>query len=162
MPHDLKPDAGASVGLSPVALSDLYIAQHHRLKRVVDEAMQGAGLSMARAKLLDQLMARGPLRQQALAERFGFAPRSITDMVDGLERDGLAERLDDPVDRRAKLVRITAAGELAVNAALRVRGELIQHIFGVLPPADRDELARLLALLDESIATVPEPHLPLV
>jgi DNA-binding MarR family transcriptional regulator len=162
VPHDLDLDVDAPVEMSAVALSELYIAHHHRLKRVVDEAMQGAGLSMARAKLLDQLMTQGPMRQQALADCFGFAPRSITDMVDGLERDGLAERLDDPGDRRAKLVRITAAGELAVNAALRVRGELIQHIFGVLLPADRVELARLLALLDESLASVPEPHLPLV
>jgi DNA-binding MarR family transcriptional regulator len=162
VPHDLDPEAAASVGLSTMALSDLYVAHHHRLKRIVDEAMQGAGLSMARAKLLDRLIAQGPTRQQALAECFGFAPRSITDMVDGLERDGLAERLDDPGDRRAKLVRITAAGELAVNAALRVRDELIQHIFGVLSPADRVELARLLTVLDESLATVPQMHLPLV
>jgi len=145
-----------------MALCDLYVAHHHRLKRVVDEAMQGAGLSMARAKLLDRLMTQGPMRQQALADCFGFAPRSITDMVDGLERDGLAERLDDPLDRRAKLVRITAAGEVAVNAAGRVRVELIQHIFGVLSPRDRVELARLLTALDDSLATVPEKYLPLV
>jgi DNA-binding MarR family transcriptional regulator len=145
-----------------MALGDLYVAHHHRLKRVVDEAMQGAGLSMARAKLLDRLITQGPMRQQALADCFGFAPRSITDMVDGLERDGLAERLDDPGDRRAKLVRITAAGEVAVNAALRVRVKLIEHIFGVLSPADRVELARLLTALDNSLATVPETYLPLV
>jgi DNA-binding MarR family transcriptional regulator len=145
-----------------MALCDLYVAHHFRLKRVVDEAMQGAGLSMARAKLLDRLNTQGLMRQQALADCFGFAPRSITDMVDGLERDGLAERLDDPGDRRAKLVRITAAGKVALNAALRVRVELIQHIFGVLSPADRVELARLLTALDDSLATVPETYLPLV
>jgi DNA-binding MarR family transcriptional regulator len=162
VPHDLDPETDVSPGLSPVVLSELYVAHHHRLKRVVDEAMQGAGLSMARAKLLDRLITQGPMRQQALADCFGFAPRSITDMVDGLERDGLAERLDDPGDRRAKLVRITPAGEVAVNAALRVRDELIQHIFGVLSPADRAELARLLVVLDKTLGTVPDPCPPLV
>ena len=162
VPHDLEPETDGAAETSAVALSDLYIAHHHRLKRVVDEAMQGAGLSMARAKLLDRLMTQGPVRQQALAESFGFAPRSITDMVDGLERDGLAERLDDPGDRRAKLVRITAAGERALKAALRVRNELIQHIFGVLSPPDRAELARLLMTLDASLATVPDKYLPFV
>jgi DNA-binding MarR family transcriptional regulator len=136
------------------ALNDLYVGQHHRLKRVVDEAMQAVGLSLARAKVLNQLAAEGPMRQQAVAECFGFAPRSITDMVDGLERDGLAERLEDPGDRRAKLVRITAAGEVALDAALRVRNDLIQHIYGALTPADRVELARLLAILDASLATI--------
>jgi DNA-binding MarR family transcriptional regulator len=162
VPQDLDPETDASVGLSITALSDLYVAHHFRLKRVVDEAMQGAGLSMARAKLLDRLATQGPMRQQALADCFGFAPRSITDMVDGLERDGLAERLDDPGDRRAKLVRITPAGKVAVDAALRVRDDLIQHIFGVLSPAERSKLARLLAALDGSLVTLPETYLPLV
>jgi DNA-binding MarR family transcriptional regulator len=135
-------------------LNDLYVNQHHRLKRVVDEAMQAVGLSLARAKVLKQLSTEGPMRQQAVAECFGFAPRSITDMVDGLERDGLAERLDDPGDRRAKLVRITAAGEVALSAALQVRNDLVQHIYGALTPADRVELARLLVILDASLATI--------
>jgi DNA-binding MarR family transcriptional regulator len=77
-------------------------------------------------------------------------------MVDGLERDGLAERLEDPSDRRAKLVRITASGDDALDASLRVRNELIQHIFGSLTPADRTELARLLTALDGSLATIPK------
>jgi DNA-binding MarR family transcriptional regulator len=164
VPHDLhlttKSDAefGGELGteLSLNALSERYIAQHHRLKRLVDEAMHAVGLSLARAKVLDRLRSDGPLRQQALADAFGFAPRSITDMVDGLERDGLAERLDDPGDRRAKLVRITATGEGALDAALHVRNDLIHHIFGALDPAERLELARLLAILDGSLATLPK------
>src|ERR1700712_3026047 len=115
-----------------MAICDLYVSSHHQLKRVVDEAMQAAGLSLARTKVLNQLRVEGPMRQQALALCFGYAPRSITDMVDGLERDGLAERLDDPEDRRAKLVRLTPSGESALDAALEVRGELVEHVFGVL------------------------------
>jgi DNA-binding MarR family transcriptional regulator len=156
VPHDPTPIGCFESELPLNALSDLYIGQHHRLKRIVDEAMQAVGLSLARAKVLDRLRVHGPLRQQALAEAFGFAPRSITDMVDGLERDGLAERLEDPSDRRAKLVRITASGDDALDASLRVRNELIQHIFGSLTPADRTELARLLTALDGSLATIPK------
>jgi DNA-binding MarR family transcriptional regulator len=142
--------------LSAAAVSDLYVTSHHQLKRVVDDAMQAAGLSLARTKLLAQLRVEGAMRQQALALCFGFAPRSITDMVDGLERDGLAERLDDPNDRRAKLVRLTASGEAAVTAALEVRGRLIEHIFGALSTADRAELVRLVRLLDGSVASSPD------
>jgi DNA-binding MarR family transcriptional regulator len=142
---------------SSAALCDLYVSSHIQLKKVVDEAMQAAGLSLARAKVLNQLRVEGPMRQQALALCFGFAPRSITDMVDGLERDGLAERVDDPGDRRAKFVRLTASGEAAVLAALEVRNELVEHIFGVLNDADRAELARLVSALDASLATVPKP-----
>ena len=156
MPHETATVRAAEAELSTTALCELYIAQHHRFKRVVDEAMQEAGLSLARAKVLDRLHAHGPVRQQALAESFGFAPRSITDMVDSLERDGLAERLDDPGDRRAKLVRITAAGQSAVAVALVVRNELIKQTFGALPADDRAELARLLFALDDLLASIPD------
>ena len=156
MPHDPDSATALETELSATALSEAYIAQHHRFKRVVDDAMQAAGLSLARAKVLDRLSTAGPLRQQALAEAFGFAPRSITDMVDGLERDGLAERLDDPDDRRAKLVRITASGDRALDASLQVRDGLVHHIFGALTAAERVEMARLLAILNGSLATIPK------
>ena len=97
------------------------------------------------------------MRQQAIATCFGFAPRSITDMVDGLERDGLAERTDDPHDRRAKLVRITPAGEHAVAAAMAARNEVVHHVFGGLSAADRAELVRLIGLLDAALLTLPDP-----
>jgi DNA-binding MarR family transcriptional regulator len=34
-----------------------------------------------------------------LAAEFDLAPRTITDVIDALERDGLAERQADPTDR---------------------------------------------------------------
>ena len=133
--------------------ADIYVSSHHQLKRVVDEHMQAAGLSLPRTKVLSQLLQEGPMRQQAIATCFGFAPRSITDMVDGLERDGLAERTDDPHDRRAKLVRITPAGELAVGAAMAARADLVYHVFGGLSGADRAELVRIVGLLDAAVLT---------
>ena len=158
MPHDKEPQHLAE--LTTTEISELWVASHVRLKRVVDDGMQAAGLSLARTKLLNQLRTDGPMRQHALAECFGFAARSITDMVDSLERDGLAERLEDPSDRRAKIVRITEAGRTAVNAALAARDELIEHIFGVLSASDRAELARLIWALNRSISTLPQAPPP--
>ena len=141
--------------LTPAVVADLYVASHLQLKRVVDELMQTAGLSLARTKLLNQLLKEGPMRQQALATCFGFAPRSITDMVDGLERDGLAERTDDPSDRRAKLVRITPAGEAAVGVSMAVKAELVAHVFGALSTEDQAELVRIVGLIDSAVLTCP-------
>jgi DNA-binding MarR family transcriptional regulator len=157
-PHNEAPQHRK--GVSRAVLSDIYIASHHRMKRAVDEGMQAAGLSLARAKVLKQLRDFGPMRQQALADCFGFAPRSITDMVNGLERDGLAERLDDPDDRRANLVRITDAGRKAVDVALTVRDELVERIFAALSAAERAEFARLIGLLNTRIATLPPALAP--
>lgn len=44
-------------------------------------------------------LSRGAVRQSVLAAEFDLAPRTITDVIDALERDGLAERQADPTDR---------------------------------------------------------------
>ena len=75
--------------------------------RAVNEEMSGCGLSMARTKVLMRLHEQGPTRQSVLATDLGLAPHSITDIVDALERQGLAERRPDATGRRAKLVAIT-------------------------------------------------------
>jgi DNA-binding MarR family transcriptional regulator len=85
-----------------------------------------------------------------LAADFALSPHSITDIVDGLERLGLAERRPDPVDRRAKLVAITDAGRTALDAANATWERLLTQIFGSLSQADRETLLRLLGSLDEA------------
>jgi DNA-binding MarR family transcriptional regulator len=105
---------------------------------------------MARTKVLRRLREQGPTRQSVLAVDFGLSPHSITDIVDGLERLGMAERRPDPTDRRAKLVAITDAGEAGLDVANTTRERLLKQIFGALSEADRATLLRLLDSLDEA------------
>ena len=118
--------------------------------RAVNDEMNGCGLSMARTKMLQRLHEQGPTRQNVLAADFGLSPHSITDIVDGLERHGLAERRPDPTDRRAKLVAITEAGKAGLDVANATRERLLKEIFGALSEADRATFLRLLDGLDEA------------
>lgn len=118
--------------------------------RAVNDEMNGCGLSMARTKVLRRLHELGPTRQNVLAADFGLSPHTITDIVDGLERAGLAERRPDPTDRRAKLVAITDAGEAGLDVANATRERLLKQIFGALSEADRATFLRLLDGLDEA------------
>jgi DNA-binding MarR family transcriptional regulator len=118
--------------------------------RAVNDEMAGCGLSMARTKVLRRLCEQGPTRQSVLAADFALSPHSITDIVDGLERLGMAERRPDPVDRRAKLVAITDAGRTALDVANATWERLLTQIFGSLSEADRETLLRLLGSLDEA------------
>ena len=136
--------------VTPEQLGERYLAVHHRMFRAVNDEMSGCGLSMARTKVLRRLRERGPTRHSALAADFGLSPHSITDIVDGLERLGMAERRPDPTDRRAKLVAITDAGEAGLDVANATRERLLQQVFGALSEADRATLLRLLDSLDEA------------
>ena len=136
--------------ITPEQVGERYLAVHHRMFRAVNDEMAGCGLSMARTKVLRRLCEQGPTRQSVLAADFALSPHSITDIVDGLERLGLAERRPDPVDRRAKLVAITDAGRTALDAANATWERLLTQIFGSLSDADRETLLRLLGSLDEA------------
>ena len=136
--------------ITPEQVGERYLAVHHRMFRAVNDEMAGCGLSMARTKVLRRLCEQGPTRQSVLAADFALSPHSITDIVDGLERLGLAERRPDPVDRRAKLVAITAVGRTALDAANATWERLLTQIFGSLSDADRETLLRLLGSLDEA------------
>ena len=135
---------------TPEQVGERYLAVHHRMFRAVSDEMNGCGLSLARTKVLRRLHEQGPTRQHVLAADLGLSPHSITDIVDGLERAGLAERRPDPTDRRAKLVTITGAGEASLEVANATRERLLKQIFGALSEADRVTLLRLLDGLDEA------------
>jgi DNA-binding MarR family transcriptional regulator len=140
--------------MTPEQLGERYLAVHHRMFRAVSDGMSGCGLSMARTKVLNQLREHGPTRQSVLAAQFELSPHSITDIVDGLERSGLAERQPDSTDRRAKLVAITPAGQACLDVAYVTRERLLTQIFGALSEADRATLIRLLGSLDEAAQQV--------
>jgi DNA-binding MarR family transcriptional regulator len=148
------------VMITPEELGERYLAVHHRMFRAVNDEMSGCGLSMARTKVLARLKEHGPTRQNVLATHFGMAPHSITDIVDALERQGLAQRRPDATDRRAKLVAITAAGETCLGVAHATRQRLLTQIFGALSEADRVTLTRLLGSLDEAAQHVIDRPTP--
>jgi DNA-binding MarR family transcriptional regulator len=143
--------------VSPEQVGERYLSVHQRMRRAVDDGMSGSGLSLARTKVLVQLRQRGPTRQSVLAVEFGCAPHSITDIVDALERAGLAVRRADPTDRRAKLVALTSAGEAALAVASATRERLLKQIFGALDAGERATMVRLLDALDGAAAALSSP-----
>jgi DNA-binding MarR family transcriptional regulator len=139
-------------------VGERYLAVHHRMFRAVNDEMNGCGLSLARTKVLTRLHELGPTRQSVLAADFGLSPHSITDIIDGLERAGMAERRPDPTDRRAKLVAITDAGEAGLEVAKATRERLFKQTFGALSDEDRATLFRLLDSLDAAASVSLSSH----
>lgn len=87
------------------------------------------------------------LRLKDVAERLHIAPRSATEVIDQLEAKSLVQRAADPVDRRATLVKLTAAGQTLSDRVRAARRGHTEQYFGRLNAIDRAELARILAQL---------------
>jgi DNA-binding MarR family transcriptional regulator len=127
----------------PEEVAELMLRCIKRMRRLVDAALSEHGLSLSRSKVLGAI-GSGPCNQRALASNFDLAPRTITELVDSLERDGMVERTTDPADRRARQVRLTPAGRSAHERAVASRSELLKQIFG---PLGNDRLLLLAAAL---------------
>ena len=123
-----------------------------RMHRLMNRRMADQGASLARTKLLLFLAKRGPARAADIAEFFDNAPRTVTEAIDGLERDGLVVRTPDTRDRRVKQVSITDSGRRVIGETEPMRQALIDDVFGVLSVGEQaqleDMLARMLAAVD--------------
>jgi MarR family transcriptional regulator for hemolysin len=114
----------------------LLISRIGRLwRREADQALAAHGLSEATAIPLMILSRRGKcVRQGVLADEIGVEGPSLVRLIDLLQAEGLVERREDPTDRRAKMLHLTALGEIRadeINRVLRrVRAYLLKDISG--------------------------------
>ena len=138
--------------VTPVEVGLRYLSLGYHLRRVVDDGMTTGGLSLARTKVLQVLDRRGTVRQSVLAEELGQAPRSVTQSVEALEREGLVERTPDPDDGRSKLVGLTTKGAKALIAGTAAGEQVLREVFGAMR---REQLAALDELLDALNAGLP-------
>lgn len=69
----------------------------------------------------------GGSRLTDLAARSGFTKQAVGEAVTELESLGYVERVQGPVDRRVKIIRLTARGAAAQAEAGRIFGEIEQE-----------------------------------
>tara|TARA_R110002020_G_scaffold247712_2_gene461670 strand:+ start:523 stop:1020 length:498 start_codon:yes stop_codon:yes gene_type:complete len=86
-------------------MNDIARMMRAAFEKEIDVA--SIGVTAAEARVLAHMARCGASRQNALADRLGMAPMSLTGFLDRLERSGLVQRGEDPQDRRAKIVTLT-------------------------------------------------------
>jgi len=118
--------------------------------------MAREGASLARTRVLLLIDRQGEVKAADIADLFGLAPRTVTDTLDGMERQGLISRHPDKKDRRIKRIVLTDAGRRALAATEPVRRELINQVLGTLSDGEGQELSRLLKKLEASVAEVEQ------
>lgn len=90
------------------------------------------------------------LRLTDIAELANMTKQSVGEVVDDLVDLGYAERVPDPADGRAKLIRLTGRGEEAQEFGFRILAE-IEDRWAERYGADR--IADLREILEEIVAT---------
>jgi DNA-binding MarR family transcriptional regulator len=128
----------------------------------LDEAVATLyGLNRTDLRCLGILYRRGRVTAGELAEESGLTPGAITTALDRMERDGWANRVADPTDRRRVLVTSTAATR---ELGARVWGEVELAGRARLTPLAaaevtviRDYLRGIREFYDELVGNVVAP-----
>ncbi|WP_244217027.1 MarR family winged helix-turn-helix transcriptional regulator [Streptomyces carpinensis] len=97
-------------------------------------------MSFTTASTLARLEREGPARLTALAAAEGVAQPSMTQLVQRLERRGLASRVDDPGDGRVTLVAVTDAGRDLLAERRRTRDARLAGLLAELTAEEQQAL----------------------
>lgn len=107
------------------------------------------GLTFSQIKSLNLLAQQDPMTLKAISDEIGLSLPAISRGVDSLVKRGLVKRAEDPTDRRAKRVSLTAKGRSTFEGLLELRLAGIRAFVDGLEPAERDAIAEGLAPLME-------------
>lgn len=135
---------GAASAPPMAAVTSIMRAQQILIARL-NEALAPFELTFPRyeALMLLQLSRRGSLPLGKIGARLQVHPTSVTNLIDGLERLGYAQRAPHPSDRRTTLATISERGRsVAVEAT-----EALNAIRFGTAPLQRDELAEVTNVL---------------
>ncbi|GAB0106077.1 MarR family transcriptional regulator [Nocardia sp. JMUB6875] len=111
-----------------------------------DQAMVQCGITMDRASVpLLRLLADAdePMRLGEVATRLDVEAPHVSRQIQRLEKTGYVERVADPDDRRAQLVRPTDSGRRAVEAFRQVMRGWMRDALADWTPEDLKSLAVL-------------------
>lgn len=108
-----------SRSLDPDAFGFLVTDIARLLRAEMDRriAQTSLGATPAEVRALAHAARAGTVRQNVLAERMGVEAMTLSSLLDRLEANGLAERVADTADRRAKLVQLTDAADPVLDGA---------------------------------------------
>jgi DNA-binding MarR family transcriptional regulator len=119
------------------AADRIHSAAIHLLRRVREVDTKAMGLSPARASALSVLVFGGARSLTELAEAERVTPATMSRLVSGLERSGLARRYPDVNDARAIRIESTPKARRILERGRASRLDLLQRL---LSEATDDEI----------------------
>jgi len=118
---------------------------------------KSAGLSMPQFGLLMQMHHKGPCGMSEVSERFEITPAAASQLVDKLVQGGLIQRVEDPNDRRAKLLSLTDKGKELVLNGMQERYRWVDELGSKLSAEERAQVSEALNIMTRVAQELEEP-----
>lgn len=150
-----RPDLDAS----PMAVLGRIVRLARELDQPIQQVFRRHGLGSAEFDVLATLRRAGDpfrLTPGVLVESMMVTSGAVTKRVDRLARPGLVARHPDPGDRRSVLVGLTSDGRRLVDLVVQEHLANEERLLARLSPREREDLARLLRKLGDSVRSADE------
>ena len=119
----------------------------HRSMRGWGRFAKSTGLSMPQFSVLMQLHYRGACGMSRISEGYDITPAAASQLVDKLVQSGFIQRVEDPQDRRAKLLSLTDQGRDLVLRGIEERYRWVDELAGKLTAEERVQISEALDIL---------------
>ncbi len=122
-------------------------------RAAADQVAAGFGLSHATAWPV-VVIGRSPdgARPGAVAEALEIEPSSLVRVIDQLVESGLVQREEDPQDRRARILRLTPAGQECAQGLEDALIQLRRRLFKTAAKDDLEAALRVFSALEAALA----------
>jgi DNA-binding MarR family transcriptional regulator len=125
------------------------------LRDPISDSFAALELTPAQVHSLMWLGVDGALTMGELARRLASTEKTITGVVDRMEREGLAKRDRDDKDRRVVHVALTKKGtQMHQKMQLEMRAKL-DFLMSLLDPVERKSLIKILEKLVDRLGPTP-------
>jgi MarR family transcriptional regulator for hemolysin len=130
----------------------LLILASRKMRNRLDHALQEFDLTAAQFSVVSQIrLAEQPVTAAEIAQRLESDRPTISGIISRLEKKGLVEKHDHPVDRRSAYLQVSADAVELVDRIMARSEELTSDIFSIYSKAEREQLEHLMMRLLERI-----------
>ena len=126
----------------------------HRSMRGWSHFAKSTGLSMPQFSILMQLHHKGSCGMSEVSERFDISAAAASQLVEKLVQAGYLHRAEDPSDRRAKLLTLSAKGEKLVQQGTEERYRWMDDLTSKLSAEEQKKVVEALNILTKAAQTM--------
>lgn len=127
----------------------------------VGRYVKATGLSMAQFSLLIFLQHAGSRGVRDIGRHMGVTPAAASQLVERLVQNGLADRTEDPEDRRNRSVRLSGRGRTFLEETIGQRFEWLPALAEGLSAEERKAVVAALPALLRAESALPPLEPPL-
>jgi DNA-binding MarR family transcriptional regulator len=121
-----------------------------------NDFVRSTGLSMPQFSILMQLYYQGAFSVSEISNRFGISVPAASQLVEKLVQAGYLERAEDPKDRRARLLPLSAKGKKIIEQGFKKRYRWIDNLVSNLSAEERTKVMDGLTILSRATQKVEQ------